>query len=210
MRRSPATPRTIADRNGRLVRILRSDAAAASEARIKGALVLDRNLLGDHASRDPDEAPILTWDGREVRVDVRKKDRFVFGMPGRAFDDLPGHPGLFGRYWTWVAHPDLDETLALMHTSPPRDASGIEGILRLYRIRARLLRGDADHPLRMAAPCVIVAGLGAVEVSSLYPTDKLFWLDPGLPWPANPLTWVTDQEQDSVVVPGDPDPAEVD
>ncbi len=44
----------------------------------------------------------------------------------------------------------------------------------------------------------------------LYPTLSLTWLDPGLPWPTNPLTWPTVPEQDSVVVPGDPDPAEVD
>jgi hypothetical protein len=35
------------------------------------------------------------------------------------------------------------------------------------------------------------------------------WIAPG-PFPSNPLTWPTDQEQASVVVPGDPDPAEVD
>jgi hypothetical protein len=35
------------------------------------------------------------------------------------------------------------------------------------------------------------------------------WPAPG-PFPSNPLTWPTDQEQASVVVGGDPDPAEVD
>lgn len=48
---------------------------------------------------------------------------------------------------------------------------------------------------------------------SLYPTTSLvslYWLDPGAPWPDNPLTWPTVPEQNSVVVPGDPDPAEVD
>jgi hypothetical protein len=37
-----------------------------------------------------------------------------------------------------------------------------------------------------------------------------YWLDPLASWPDNPLTWVTVPEQASVVVPGDPDPAEVD
>jgi hypothetical protein len=45
---------------------------------------------------------------------------------------------------------------------------------------------------------------------SVYPPLSLTWLDPGVPWPDNPLTWPTVPEQDSVVVPGDPDPAEVD
>jgi hypothetical protein len=35
------------------------------------------------------------------------------------------------------------------------------------------------------------------------------WIAPG-PFPSNPLTWPTQQEELSVVVPGDPDPAEVD
>jgi hypothetical protein len=35
------------------------------------------------------------------------------------------------------------------------------------------------------------------------------WLAPG-PWPSHPLTWATVQEQNDVIVPGDPDPAEVD
>jgi hypothetical protein len=37
------------------------------------------------------------------------------------------------------------------------------------------------------------------------PGVSLTWIDPGLPWPINPLTWPTDQEQDDVDVPGDPD-----
>jgi hypothetical protein len=49
---------------------------------------------------------------------------------------------------------------------------------------------------------------------SLYPSPvsltTFYWLDPLASWPDNPLTWVTVPEQDSVVVPGDPDPAEVD
>jgi hypothetical protein len=46
---------------------------------------------------------------------------------------------------------------------------------------------------------------------SLYPPQSAYWLDPTvLPWPTNPLTWPSDAEQSSVVVPGDPDPAEVD
>jgi hypothetical protein len=45
---------------------------------------------------------------------------------------------------------------------------------------------------------------------SVYPPVSLTWLDPGVPWPDNLLTWPTVPEQNSVVVPGDPDPAEVD
>jgi hypothetical protein len=45
----------------------------------------------------------------------------------------------------------------------------------------------------------------------LYPPVSFTWIDPKLlPWPTNPLTWPTDAEQASVVVPGDPDPAELD
>lgn len=161
MRRSAAT----SPGGDRLVRILRSDAVTATERRVEGALVLDRDLLGEHASRDPSEAPMLTWMGSEVRVQVRKMDRFVFVVPGRRFDDLPGHPGTLGRYWTWVAHPSVDESLALMSKRPPRRVSGLEGLLRLYRMQVRLLRADIDHTLRVAAPCVVVAGLGAVEIS---------------------------------------------
>jgi hypothetical protein len=40
---------------------------------------------------------------------------------------------------------------------------------------------------------------------NLYPTLSLTWLYPGLPWQDNPLTWPTDQERNSVDVPGDPD-----
>jgi hypothetical protein len=46
--------------------------------------------------------------------------------------------------------------------------------------------------------------------SSLYPPEKLFWLDPGLPWPTNPLTWPTDAEQDAVDAVPDPDSPAVD
>jgi hypothetical protein len=48
---------------------------------------------------------------------------------------------------------------------------------------------------------------------SLYPTlptVDFYWLDPGVAWPNNPLTWPTDAEQDSVDVPGDPDSPAVD
>jgi hypothetical protein len=49
---------------------------------------------------------------------------------------------------------------------------------------------------------------------SLYPPPvsltTFYWLDPLASWPDDPLTWVTVPEQASVVVPGDPDPAEVD
>ena len=43
----------------------------------------------------------------------------------------------------------------------------------------------------------------------LYTGWAASWIAPG-PFPSNPLTWPTDQEQASVVVGGDPDPAEVD
>ena len=44
---------------------------------------------------------------------------------------------------------------------------------------------------------------------NLYAGWVASWLAPG-PFPTNPLTWPTDQEQASVVVTGDPDPAAVD
>jgi hypothetical protein len=43
----------------------------------------------------------------------------------------------------------------------------------------------------------------------LYAGWAASWIAPG-PFPSNPLTWATVEEQASVVVPGDPDPAEVD
>jgi hypothetical protein len=43
----------------------------------------------------------------------------------------------------------------------------------------------------------------------LYAGWAASWIAPG-PFPSTPLTWPTDQEQASVVVGGDPDPAEVD
>ena len=44
---------------------------------------------------------------------------------------------------------------------------------------------------------------------NLYAGWVASWIAPG-PFPSNPLTWPTDQDQASVVVQGDPDPAEVD
>ncbi len=70
-------------------------------------------------------------------------------------------------------------------------------------MRASKPRDCHEHPLLRIGPSTRLT-------PTLYPTDKLFWLDPGLAWPTNPLTWPTDAEQDEVVVPGDPDPAEVD
>jgi hypothetical protein len=42
----------------------------------------------------------------------------------------------------------------------------------------------------------------------LYAGWNFSWIAPG-PFPSHPLTWATPQDQASVVVPGDPDPAEV-
>jgi hypothetical protein len=148
------------------VRIWRADADEPVSWRIEGSLVLGRDLLGKFATSDPDQAPVLTLSGSRVQVEVRKKRRFVWGIPGRRFDDLRGHPGALGRYWTWVAHPEKDESLILMQRLPPQHASYLEGHARLYRLRARPIRGDIDSPLRIQTPCIIVAGLGAVEVST--------------------------------------------
>jgi hypothetical protein len=148
------------------VRIWRADAQEPVFRRVEGSLVLGRDLLGKFATSDPNEAPVLTLSGSRVQVDVRKKRRFVWGIPGRHFDDLPWHPGALGRYWTWVAHPEKDESLVLMRRLPPHHASYLEGHARLFRLRVRPLRGDIDLPLRIQTPCIIVAGLGAVEVST--------------------------------------------
>jgi hypothetical protein len=43
---------------------------------------------------------------------------------------------------------------------------------------------------------------------NLYGGWNFSWIAPG-PFPSHPLTWATPQDQASVVVPGDPDPAEV-
>jgi hypothetical protein len=53
--------------------------------------------------------------------------------------------------------------------------------------------------------------LGAEECLTLdlYAAWTNYWISPA-PRPHNPLTWATAEEQASVVVPGDPDPAEVD
>lgn len=147
------------------VRIWRSDAQEPIVRRVAGALLLGRDLLGQHATRDPSEAPILTLIGSHVQVEVRKEHRFVWGVAGRRFDDLPGHPGSLGRYWTWVSHPERDELLFLLRKRPPHNASYLEGYLRLYRLRLRPLRGERGAPLQIQGPCIIVAGLGAVEVA---------------------------------------------
>jgi hypothetical protein len=148
------------------VRIWRADAQEPMFQRVEGPLILGKDLLGKFATSDPNEAPVLTLLGSRVQVDVRKKRRFVWGIPGRRFDDLPGHPGAFGRYWSWVAHPEKDESLILMRRPPPQRASYLEGHARLFRLRVRPIRGAIDSPLRIQTPCIIVAGLGAVEVST--------------------------------------------
>jgi hypothetical protein len=146
--------------------IWRADAQEPASRRFDGSLVLGRDLLGKYATSDPNEAPLLMLSGSRVQVDVRKKRRFVWGIPGRRFDDFPGHPGSLGRYWTWVAHPEKDESLVLMRRRPPQQASYHEGLVRLYRLRGRPVRGDIDSALRIQTPCIVVAGLGAVELSS--------------------------------------------
>jgi hypothetical protein len=148
------------------VRIWRADAQEPGLRRIEGSLTLGRDLLGKYATSDPNEVPLLAFTGSRIQVDVRKKRRFVWGLPGRRFDDFPGHPGSLGRYWTWVVHPEQDESLVLIQKQPPERVSYLEGIVRLYRLRVRPIRGDIDSPLRIEPPCVMVAGLGAVEVTS--------------------------------------------
>ncbi|WP_437769032.1 hypothetical protein WME77_19325 [Sorangium sp. So ce764] len=54
----------------------------------------------------------------------------------------------------------------------PQQASCIEEHF-LYRMHVRLLRGDINHPLKISPPCIIVAGLGAVEVSSSSASTRL-------------------------------------
>ncbi|WP_437623995.1 hypothetical protein [Sorangium sp. So ce1151] len=155
------------------VRIWRADAQEPALRRVEGSLVLDRELLGKYATSAPEEAPLLTLSGASVQVDVRKRRRFVWAIPGRRFDDFPGNPGTLGRYWTWVVHPEKDESLVLLRRQPPQHASYMEGQVRLYRLRTRPIRGDIDSPLRMKAPCIVVAGLGAVEISSALGSTRL-------------------------------------
>lgn len=147
------------------VRIWRSDAQEPVLYPCNGSLLLGRDLLGKHATSNADEAPILRLTGSSIRVDVRKRRRHVWGVHGRLFDDLPAHPGSLGRYWTWVTHPEKDESLVFMRKRPPHQASYLEGHARLYRMRMRPVGGDIETPLRMQPRCVIVAGLGAVEIS---------------------------------------------
>ncbi|KYF83124.1 hypothetical protein BE11_43245 [Sorangium cellulosum] len=155
------------------VRVWRADAQEPASRRLERALVLDRELLGKYATTDPDEAPLLTLSGARVQVDVRKRRRFVWAIPGRRFDDFPGHPGTLGRYWTWVVHPEKDESLVLLRRQPPQNVSYLEGQVRLYRLRTRPVRGDIDSPLQMQAPCIVVAGLGAVEISAASGSTRL-------------------------------------
>lgn len=150
----------------REVFIWRSDKAAPVCHRFDGVLVLDHALLGPNATVSPEEAPVLTLDGSMVTVQVRKKKRFVLALPGRCFDDFPGHPGALGHHWTWVAHPDRDEILALVSKQLPRKTSHAEGILRLHRLQVRPILGHVECPIRVALPCVIVVGLGAVSIGS--------------------------------------------
>lgn len=147
------------------VRIWASDAREPVVRKLEGFLVLDRRLLGKHATNDPDEAPVLTVTGSLVHVEVRKKRRFVWGLPGRLFDSFPGHPGALGRYWTWVVHPEREEALVLVQRRLPRYASCLEGRARLHRIGVRPALGEFGSALRLPAPCVVVAGLGAVEIT---------------------------------------------
>ncbi|NUQ72072.1 MAG: hypothetical protein HUU21_00635 [Polyangiaceae bacterium] len=149
----------------RYVRVWRSDGLAPVPHKFEAQLILSRDLLGRHATADPTQAPLLKWTSAEARVEVRKKDRFVFGIPCRSFDDLPWHAGAFGRYWTWVAHPDLDQVLVLTPKQPPYEPLNNEGSLHLYRLHVRPIRGDAARPLRISTPCIVVAGLGAVELA---------------------------------------------
>lgn len=170
---SVRNPHCATDAEHPRVRIWRSDAQEPVFRRVAGSVVLGRDLLGKFATSDPNEAPVLTLSGSRVQVDVRKKRRFVWGIPGRRFDDFPGHPGALGRYWTWVAHPEKNESLILIRRPPPQHASYLEGHARLYRLRVRLIRGDIDSPLRIQTPCIIVAGLGAVEVSTAGGSTRL-------------------------------------
>ncbi len=141
--------------------------------RFQTELVLSRDLLGPHATTEPAQAPVLSCKHDEVTVALRKKNRFVFGIPGRTFDDLPGHVGALGRYWTWVAHPDQDQMLAFIPQRPPTAASYHEGRLRLYRLYFRPMRGDIANPLRITAPCIIVAGLGGIEMAGDHGSTQL-------------------------------------
>lgn len=159
--KTPITEAAIAPAPWTDVRILRSDASTPMKSRFAKELNLDKDLLGPHATSNRDEAPVLSCSSGEVLVNVRKMDRYVFGIPGRTFEDLPGHPGSMGRYWTWVAHPDQNEMLAFI----PRRRLSVEGRLRLYRLQCRPLRGDTSTPLRISPPCIVVAGLGAVELA---------------------------------------------
>jgi hypothetical protein len=58
--------------------------------------------------------------------------------------------------------------------------------------------------LRLATPNCLTPTLYPQNVPVVFQTPL-----PGQSWPINPLTWVTDQEQDSAAVPGDPDPPEL-
>ncbi|WP_437626012.1 hypothetical protein [Sorangium sp. So ce1151] len=156
-----------------LIRIWRSDALAPTSYRLAGELVLDRDLLGEPATQDPHKAPLLTWHGDKVRVTVRNQNRVVFGIPGRLFDDLPVHPGAFGRYWTWVTHSELGETLMLMSRQPPLQVSSSDGTHHMFRMDVCLRRGNIQDSLNIAPPCVIVAGRGAVEISDSSATTRL-------------------------------------
>lgn len=139
----------------------------------RAELVLNRDLLGPHATKESALAPVLSRNRSEYIVEARKPERFVFGISGRRMDDLPGHAGSFGRYWTWVAHPDQNQTLAFIPRRTPNTASYLEGHLRLYRLHFRPLRGDMTAPLRISPPCIVVAGLGAVEIGGEHGSTML-------------------------------------
>jgi hypothetical protein len=67
-----------------------------------------------------------------------------------------------------------------------------------------------NNPLLHLGPATCLNPMVYPGSTTTAPAAWVFWLDPGASWTDNPLTWVTDSEQDSAVVPGDPDPPEVD
>jgi hypothetical protein len=121
--------------------------------------------------------------------------------------------GLLDAANTWPAVPPsahAPPAVIFTTTSNTIISSGVltDAMMWSVGVWQRMVEYDANS----ATPNNPLLRIGASTclTPSLYPTLSLTWLDPGLPWPTNPLTWPTVPEQDSVVVPGDPDPAEVD
>jgi hypothetical protein len=138
---------------------------------------LSYDLLGVGASRR--SAPRLTCTEAQVRVELPPradgKESMVTAFQGVSFGDFPGvHPGWIGRLDRVVTEPGGHCSFVLFPSGPPSNSDGCyQGKARLRRLDVwKKVRRSGEVALSVAPPCVIVSGLGAVELQSALATPR--------------------------------------